>query len=450
MKLKFLGAAGTVTGSRYLLESHKGHRILIDCGLFQGLKNLRLRNWESFPVAPNSIEAIVLTHAHIDHSGYIPKIVKEGFSGEIHASHATKALAEILLEDSAHIKEEEAEYANRKKFSKHDPALALYTKQDVVRALPLFRAHGYQQEFWIGDFKIKFIPAGHILGACSVLVECEGKKILFSGDLGRDNDLLMKAPHKPPACDYLIMESTYGDRLHDAVDPIEALDEILEEALKNKSVLMIPSFAVGRAQLLLYCIYKVFEKYPHLKMPVFVNSPMASEVTDLYQRFLEDHKLDEAMCRHVCNSARFVQSIEESKALNRMDGPMIIIAASGMLTGGRILHHLEAFGADPKNMILMVGFQAQGTRGARLIRGERSIKFHGYYHDINAKLIELEFFSAHADQQELIKWLQSMPTKPRKIFLTHGEPEAAALLKQKLVELDYLVSVPEDLDEVEI
>jgi metallo-beta-lactamase family protein len=451
MKIQFLGAAGTVTGSKYLLESSKGTRILIDCGLFQGVKNLRLRNWQEFPIPLNSITAIVLSHAHIDHSGYIPKLVQKGFNKPIYCTPATRALAEILLEDSAYIKEEEAQYANYKHFSKHNPALPLYTKQDVAESLALFKEKNYNEDFEIQDFKIRFLPAGHILGASSILIECDGRKILFSGDLGRNNDLLMKAPSAPPACDYLILEGTYGDRLHEKIDPIFALENLIKQIKYDKSILMIPSFAVGRAQLLLYCVHKVFQSNPNLQMPVFINSPMANEVTDLYQKFKDEHRLDEKTTTDFLKTGFFIRSIEESKELNKSHGPMIIIAASGMLAGGRILHHLDAFGSDPKNIILMVGFQAPGTRGANLLRGERQIKFHGFYHEINAQVLEMDFFSAHADQEELINWTKMINPKPQKVIITHAEPESADTLRRKLTEeLKLKTQVAEDMETINL
>jgi metallo-beta-lactamase family protein len=447
MRIQFLGAAGTVTGSKYLLESSRGTKILIDCGLFQGIKDLRLRNWKEFPVAIESITAIVLSHAHIDHSGYIPRLVQKGFNKSIYCTPATKALAEILLEDSAYIKEEEAAYANYKHFSKHHPALPLYTKQDVAQSLPLFKQINFNQDFEIQDFKVRFLPAGHILGASSILIQCDNKKVLFSGDLGRNNDLLMKAPTIPPDCDYLILEGTYGDRLHEKTNPILALEKHITQIKQNKSILLIPSFAVGRSQLLLYCIYEVFKRNPLLRMPVFINSPMANEVTDLYKKFNDEHKLNEETIVDFLKTALFIKSIEESKQLNKLHGPMIIIAASGMLAGGRILHHLNAFGSDPKNIILLVGFQAPGTRGANLMRGEKQIKFHGYYHEINAQVLNMDFFSAHADQEELISWVKQLNPAPKQIIITHAEPDAAHILKQKIEsELQINTRIAKDLE----
>jgi metallo-beta-lactamase family protein len=394
LKIKFLGAAETVTGSKYLLESNSGQKILIDCGLFQGTKNNREKNWAPLKVNPSEITDIVLTHAHIDHSGYLPKITADGFRGFIHCTHATKQLCEILLEDSAHLKEEEAYYANKKGFSKHSPALPLYTKEDVSKSLKLFRTHNFKEEFRIGDFSFKFYYAGHILGASSVLVECDGKKIYFSGDLGRQNDLIMYDPHPPVNADYWVVESTYGNRNHPEIDAIETIHEIVLKTLERKSVLMIPSFAVGRAQTILYCLNEIFKKYPHIDIPVYLNSPMASKVTNIYLKLKDEHKLCEEDCRDIFSFVKFIETPEQSKQLNLESGPMIIISASGMISGGRILHHLEAFGSDPDNILMFVGFQAAGTRGANILRGEKSIKFHGHYHQINNEIIVVNSFTA--------------------------------------------------------
>lgn len=434
MKISFLGAAGTVTGSKYLIESQNGNRILIDCGLFQGPKNLRLRNWDKFSVNPKTISAVILTHAHVDHSGYLPKLVREGFHGEIYSTPATHALAEIILKDSAKLKEEDAEYANRKAFSKHQPALPLYTSEDVERCMKLFRSKNIKEDFHVGDFSIRFNYAGHILGAASVRIEGDGKSVIFSGDLGRYDDVLMYEAAPPMTADYMVIESTYGDRLHDVDDPISALLPILEDALEKKSVLLIPSFAVGRTQNILFCFYKLFAEHPRLRIPLYVNSPMADSATNLYEKFHKEHKLDKNQCNTVFNDALFIQDIEQSKALNLKSGPMVIIAGSGMVSGGRILHHLQAFGNNPQNKILLVGFQASGTRGAALEHGEKSIKFHGYYHPIEAEVIKLDMFSAHADQKDLLEWIKSGKEKPQKIFITHGEPHASDTLRRKIEE----------------
>jgi metallo-beta-lactamase family protein len=432
LRIEFLGAAETVTGSKYLLESDSGQKILIDCGLFQGTKNNRDKNWAKLPFNPSEITDIILSHAHIDHSGFIPKIVADGFRGFIHCTPATKALAEILLYDSAFLKEEEAHYANKFGFSKHSPALPLYTKHNVEASLKLFRTHNFKEEFRIGDFSFKLYYAGHILGASSILVECDSKKIYFSGDIGRQNDLIMYDPSSPVIADYWVIESTYGDRLHRQANPIDEIKQVLTRVKKNSSVLLIPSFAVGRAQTILYCINEVFNTNAELRMPVYINSPMASRVTNIYLKLKSEHKLCEEDCRKIFDFVEFVDTPEQSKELNKFKGPMVIISASGMLTGGRVLHHLEAFAGDPNNIIMFVGFQAAATRGARILRGESEIKFHGSYHKINAEIMNMDFFSAHADQAEIINWLKSAEKKPKMIFLTHGEPEAADTLRLKI------------------
>jgi len=432
LKIEFLGGAETVTGSKYLLVSDSGQKIMIDCGLFQGTKVNRDKNWAKLAINPAEITDILLTHAHIDHSGYLPKIVSDGFSGFIHCTHATKALAEILLYDSAYLKEEEAHFANKFGFSKHSPALPLYTRLDVEASLKLFRTHNFKEEFRIGDFSFKFYYAGHILGASSILVECDAKKIYFSGDLGRQNDLIMYDPSSPASAGYWVVESTYGDRLHRKADPVDEIKQVLTRVKNNNSVLLIPSFAVGRAQTILYCISEVFRSSPELRIPVYLNSPMASKVTNIYLNLKNEHKLCEEDCRKIFDFVEFIDTPEQSKELNKQKGPMAIISASGMIAGGRILHHLEAFADDPNNIIMFVGFQAAATRGARILRGEKEIKFHGSYHQISAEILNMDFFSAHADQSEIINWLKSSKEKPSMIFLTHGESEAADTLRLKI------------------
>ena len=433
MKIKFLGACSTVTGSKYLLTSKSGCKILIDCGLFQGLKTHRLKNWNYFPVKPEEISAIILSHAHIDHSGYIPKLFKDGFKGDIFCSHATRALSGILLIDSGKIQEEEASYANRKAYSKHHPAQALYTSIDATASLALFRTLNFHETVNIDDFSVKLIPSGHILGASSILVEADGKKILFSGDLGRYDDLLMDAPHEPVTADYLVCESTYGDRNHIATNPIKEIEKLVSEIKEKNSVLLLPSFAVGRAQTLILLLYKLFQEKPELKLPIYLNSPMAKEVTRLYEKYSSNHKLSKDEAYKIFKSINIVSSIEQSQSLNEKHGPMIIISASGMLTGGRILHHLEAFGANPNNILLLAGFQAEGTRGADIKRGIKKIKFHGSYHHLKLKVESFDFLSAHADQKDLIKWL-SLKLPKKKIFLTHGEALASEALRKKIQE----------------
>ena len=450
VSLRFLGAAGTVTGSRYLLQ-RDGTSLLVDCGLFQGYKALRLRNWDRFPVEPASIDAVVLTHAHIDHSGFLPRLAKLGFKGRVHCTRATAELCRILLPDSGRLQEEEAEFANRKSFSKHRPALPLYTEAEAREALALLEPHGFDDEFTAAKgFRAQFSPAGHILGAASARVACEEASVLFSGDLGRSHDLVMNAPAAPPAADFVVVESTYGDRLHGDADPLEAVASAIRPALERGGVVVVPAFAVGRAQTLMWIVQQLQEAGRIPKAPVYLNSPMAANVTSLYHRHRGEHRLSPAECDAMCGAATVVNTVEESKALNERRGPMIIISASGMATGGRVLHHLKAFAPDPRNLILLAGFQAAGTRGGALAQGATEIKIHGQYVPVRAEVVELDMLSAHADYRELLAWLAPMAA-PRACFVTHGEPAAADALRRRIVErMHWDVRVPAQDDVVEL
>lgn len=448
MRIQFLGATGTVTGSKYLL-SRGSKRFLIDCGLFQGFKQLRLRNWEPLPVDPRTIEAVVLTHAHIDHSGYLPLLAKNGFIGKIYCTHATRELCEILLPDSAHLHEEEAEYANRQGFSKHKPALPLYTKVDAEHCLKLFSPLDFDTE-WILDqeLKTRFIPSGHILGSAFVSMHSPKTSILFSGDIGRPNDIVMRGPNMIESADYLVIESTYGDRLHDPSDPLLKLAEIINRTAGRGGVVIIPAFAVGRAQTLLYCVHLLKTKKAIPGLPVFLNSPMAVDVTQLFHNHLGEHRLTPEQCEAMCQTARIVNSAEESKSLNDRRGPMIIIAASGMATGGRVVHHLKTFAPDPRNTILFTGFQAGGTRGAAILAGADSVKIHGAYVPIRAEVAIINNLSAHADYSEIMDWLKGFRKVPRRTFVTHGEPAAADALRHRIEEsLGWSCRVPDYLEE---
>jgi metallo-beta-lactamase family protein len=449
MKLKFLGATGTVTGSKYLLTSGASN-ILIDCGLFQGYKELRLRNRSPFPIAPAAIDAVVLTHAHLDHSGYLPLLVKEGFRGKIFCSSATYDLCKILLPDSGHLLEEEANYANRHGFSRHAPALPLYSEADAVRALRQFAPVEFATEFAVaGDLRASLSRAGHILGAAIVTVRGAGKTVVFSGDLGRGEDQIMVAPSIIEAADYLVVESTYGDKRHDPADPLVLLGKTIRETAARGGVTIIPSFAVGRAQSLLYDLHRLKEQGAiPAHIPVYLNSPMAADATALYQKHLADHRLSHTQCQAMRHAAKIVNSVEESIALNERQMPMVIVAASGMATGGRVLHHLKAFAPDPRNTILFAGFQAGGTRGAQMIAGAESIKIHGQYVPLRARVDQISNLSAHADSDEIIGWLRHFKGAPRRTFITHGEPDAAEGLRQRITrELDWQCEVPGYLDE---
>jgi metallo-beta-lactamase family protein len=451
MRITFLGAAGTVTGSKYLLE-HDGHQVLVDCGLFQGLKQLRLRNWEPFPLAAGEIDAVVLTHAHIDHSGYLPALARQGFRGAVYATHATRELCALLLPDSGHLQEEDAFYANRHGFSKHHPALPLYTEEDGRKVLRLFRPCGFGEEFEpVPGVKMRFSLAGHILGAASVHVGWNGGSLLFSGDLGRDEDILMRPPEAPPAADYVVIESTYGDRMHEDSDPATALAEVINRTAARGGIVVIPAFAVGRAQALLYLVATLKRDRRIPDLPVFLNSPMAADTTAIYHRHRREHRLDVDQCHSMCTAARVVNSVEESRKLNDLRFPAVIISASGMATGGRVVHHLKAFAPDHRNSILLAGYQAAGTRGAALVGGAAQIKIHGEYIPVRAEVANLGSISAHADRDELLAWIGRLPRAPKRVFVTHGEPVAADRLRLAIEEkFHWATTVPEHRQSVEL
>lgn len=451
LRLTFLGANATVTGSRYLIEAGQ-RRVLVDCGLFQGYKPLRLRNWNPFPVDPATIDAVVLTHAHLDHSGYLPRLMNSGFSGPVWCTEATRDLCAILLPDSGHLLEEEASYANRKGSSKHHPAAPLYSEDDARRCLRRLRGVPFLESFEpVPGLGITFQPQGHILGAAAIVATHGDCRVTFSGDVGRPDDPVMRAPAPPAESDWIVVESTYGNRIH----PVGALEQELRAALQRVlargGVAVIPAFAVGRAQLLLHVIAQMQEAGEIPRTPVYLNSPMATDVTALYAKYRDEHRLDAAALQLLKRTTRIVNSVEESKALNRRHGPMIIIAASGMATGGRVLHHLIAFARDPRNMILLSGFQAGGTRGAALARGDATVRIYGEDVPIRAEVVQLVTASAHADANELIDWLRSAPKAPRGVFITHGEPDAADALRVRIErELLWPARIPEYLDSVEL
>ena len=435
MELEFLGATGTVTGSKYLVRL-RNQILLVDCGLFQGFKQLRLRNWAKFPVNPSDIDAVVLTHAHIDHTGYLPLLVREGFRGPVYCTPATRELCGIMLPDSGRLQEEDAEHANRHKFSKHHPAVPLYTEADAIRALDQLEPQRSDAVFEpFEGLQARFIPNGHILGSAMVALNDGHQNLVFSGDLGRPDDLIMRPPSSPPEADVLVLESTYGNRLHEAVDPIQQLGDTIRRVTARGGVVMIPSFAVGRTQTLLYCLHRLREQgvIPR-QLPIYLNSPMAIDATAIYNRHRDEHRLAPEECEAMFAVARIVNTVDESKDLNLRKGPMVIIAGSGMATGGRIVHHLKAFAPDPRNAIVLTGFQAGGTRGATLEGGADSIKVHGEYVAVRAQVSVLGNLSAHADYSETLAWLGAFKTPPKHIYLTHGEPAAADALRRRIVE----------------
>ncbi len=435
MKIDFLGATGTVTGSKYLIT--RGAKcILVDCGLFQGLKQLRLRNWEPPPVDPRQVDAVILTHAHIDHSGYLPLFVKNGFAGRAYCTAATRELCEILLPDSGHLQEEDARYANRHRFSKHKPALPLYTQQDAEKSLSSLKAVSFAQKIDLdAGLSFQLLPSGHILGSSFVMLSDTSTSVLFSGDLGRPNDIVMSPPSAIEQADYLVLESTYGDRRHDPADPGVKLAEVINRTTKRGGTVIIPAFAVGRTQELLYHIHLLkADGQIRRDLPVFLNSPMATDATRIFHNHLGEHRLIREQCDDMCKAARIVNSVEESKQLNDNPFPKIVLAASGMATGGRVVHHLKAYAPYPKNTILFAGFQAEGTRGAAMLAGADSIKIHGQYVPVRAEIAVLHNLSAHADYAEILSWLDNFREPPRETFITHGEPLAADALRRRIEE----------------
>lgn len=444
-----MGAAGTVTGSKTLL-SVDGRKYLIDCGLFQGLKDLRLLNWRDLPLTAKEIQAVILTHAHLDHSGYLPVLVNHGFQGKIFSTEATKALCGLLLPDAAYLAQEDAVFANKHGFAKHHPALPLFTTADAQKALGHFATVEWGEKIQLaGTTSARFIEAGHLLGAGSVQINESGRLITFSGDLGRFRfHPLVRAPQAVDNTDILILESTYGDRRHPAEDPLESLRRVIMETYSHRGHLLIPSFAVGRAQQLLFLLNELKKKNSIPDMPVYVNSPMAAKATQLLFQFEAEHSLNRKQVEELIGSARFASTVEESKRLNDPPKPSIIISASGMATGGRILHHLKFMAPDPRNTILFAGFQAPGTRGEAIIRGAKTVKIHGDDIPIRAQIIHLETLSGHADQEELMLWLKNFKKPPAMTFLNHGEPDAREALKKKIEdELHWQVALPRDLEE---
>ncbi len=445
VSITFLGGTGTVTGSKYLVR-HGEQSLLVDCGLFQGYKLLRLRNWTPLPIAPNEIDAVLLTHAHLDHSGYLPLLAKEGFSRHVYATTGTRDLCRILLPDSGHIQEEDAAFANRHAFSKHTPALPLYTQQDALDCLPLLKTVNFGQPFQpIPGWRATFSSAGHILGASSILLEVAGRRILFSGDLGRPDDLIMNPPANAPAADTVLIESTYGDREHPKEEVLAELGPALNKLAKRGGVAVIPVFAVGRAQALLHAInlLKARGDIP-TSLPIFLDSPMAVHSTHLFEHHPGEHRLNSKETHALTHSATMVRSTDESKALANRHGPMVILSASGMATGGRVLHHLGLYASDPRNMIILTGFQAPGTRGATLASGAKSVRIHGRDVAVNAEVVQLQSASAHADANQLLAWLRTMPKAPDQVYVVHGEMGAADEFRKRIQrELGWRAVVPE-------
>jgi metallo-beta-lactamase family protein len=450
MKLTFLGAAGTVTGSKYLIEAG-GLRILVDCGLFQGYKNLRLLNWQPMPFSTKEIDAVVLTHAHIDHSGALPLLVKQGYRGPVYATRATAELCGLLLPDSGHLQEADADFANRHKSSKHHPALPLYTEEDARRALKLFKPLEFDELLTLGPLQLRLRGAGHILGASSVELRQGNHSLLMSGDLGRPDDLMMKPPVPIEHGDTLVIESTYGDRTHDDGDHTGELADVIRRTAARGGMVIVPAFAVGRTQALLHQIWLLKKAKQIPDLPVFLDSPMAIDTTGIYQHHANEHRLSADDCRHMGTVARFCRTADQSRELNQLTYPAIIISASGMATGGRILHHLKNHLGDHRCSVVFAGFQAGGTRGARLVQGERSIRIFGQDVAVNAEIVSLPGMSAHADAGQIMDWLRTAKRPPQHVYITHGEQDASDALRRRIQrELGWHASVPMMGDAIEL
>ncbi len=430
--LSFLGAADSVTGSRYLIETDRA-RVLVDCGLFQGLKKLRERNWAPLPFEPSELDAVVLTHAHVDHSGYFPKLCNDGYGGRALCTQGTKDLLGLLLPDSGYLQEEEARLANRGGTSRHQPALPLYTLEDAKRSLDQVDARDFHTWFDVAPgISARFTRAGHILGSACVAMRVDGRTITFSGDVGRPHDPIMRPPEPLGPTELFVVESTYGDRRHPAIEVEAALAKLIDETVSRGGTLVVPSFAVGRAQHMLHLVARLRAAGRIPEVPVYLDSPMAIDATEMFTAHQADHRLSAAECRAMFSVASYARTPDESKAISRGKRPAIIIAASGMCTGGRVLHHLKQFLPDEKSTVLFVGFQTPGTRGRALLEGADEVKIHGEYHPVLARIAQLDALSAHGDYAELLDWLKASELSPSRVFVTHGEPAATDAFRRKL------------------
>ena len=457
--LTFLGAAGTVTGSKHLLDLGD-HRVLVDCGLFQGLKDLRLRNWAALPIDASRIDAVVLTHAHLDHCGYLPRLVAQGFKGKIFCTPGTRDLCTLVLPDSAHIQEEDARRANRHGYSKHAPALPLYTSLDAARTLTRLQPVGYERPVPVAPgVDVEFINAGHLLGSAYARLHVGGKTILFGGDLGRYGRPVLPDPSPVPGADALLVESTYGDRTHPPDDEGAALAAIVNDAVTRGGRIIVPSFAIGRTEEIIYWLKRLEEQKRIPVLPVYVDSPMASGALQFYRERIGE--LDPELNPHTEGQRQVevfatermtvTETVEQSKAVMNSPGPAIVIAASGMATGGRVLHHLMSALPDSRNTVLFVGFQSAGTRGRLLVDGAKQIKLLGQVVNVAAKIERLDSMSAHADADEILRWLKTFTQPPKMTFIVHGEPPAAEALEKRIQsELKWPTHIAKHLERVEL
>ncbi len=434
MKVKFIGGAGTVTGSKTLVESN-GLRILIDCGLFQGIKPLRELNWEPLPVLPETIDFVLLTHGHLDHCGWLPRLVNQGFTGKIFCTGPTKEVTKLILIDSAKIQEEEANKANQEKYSKHEVAEPLYTVEQAKKVFSHFRVVKTNEEIPLdAEISAVYTNAGHIIGACSIALTLEGKTLVFSGDIGRDNDLLMYPPTKPKKGDYVFLESTYGNRLHPTIDAKLELEMYINNTFRNGGTTIIPSFAVERAQSIMYLLWQLHKEDKIPTIPYIIDSPMGVSAFDIFFNNLNWHKLALDDCIAMSKMFTMITDYKDTIDTIYNKEPKVIIAASGMVTGGRVLSYLEHYLGLPETTVIIVGYQAEGTRGRKLLEGAKEIKIYGKYYPVEAKILEIESLSAHGDQNDLLRWLSALENKPQKVFLVHGENEPADELRIKIKE----------------
>ncbi len=449
--VSFLGGSGTVTGSRFLLETAQS-KLLVDCGLFQGCKQLRLKNWQPLGVDPAGLDAVILTHAHLDHSGYLPALVRQGFSKQVLCTELTRELCDILLPDAARIQESDAEHANREGFSRHHPAKPLYTERDARRILQHFRTSRFGEEQTLpGGQKLKFLRAGHILGAAIVQLDIDGRRITFSGDIGRYNCPLMHPPERIPSTDYLVVESTYGNSDHPDADPEDLLEDVICRTIARGGTVVVPSFAVGRAQTLLYHLSRLRKSGRIPPVPIYLDSPMAIDASDLFCRQDGGARLSKEDARAACSVADYIRDPELSRRTIADPAPKIVLSASGMATGGRVLNYLKRYAPDPNSTILFAGYQAGGTRGAHMLAGAERIKIHGAWHKVRAEVLNLHMLSAHADASEIMRWLSGFEAPPRKTFVVHGEPDASDALRHRIQEeLGWDCEVPEQGQRVEL
>lgn len=434
MKITCIGGVGTVTGSKTLIESN-GVRILIDCGQFQGLKPLRELNWEPLPILPSTIDFVLLTHGHLDHCGWLPRLVNQGFNGKIYCTRPTKDVAKLILLDSAKIQEEDAKLANEGKYSKHEIVEPLYTVAQAEKVFPHFRVVNPDESVSLdAEIEAVFTNAGHILGACTVELRLENKIVVFSGDIGRDNDVLMFPPTKPIKADYVFLESTYGNRLHPDTDPKLELETYINNTVQKGGTVIIPSFAVERVQSVMYLIWKLKEENKIPNIPYIIDTPMGISMLEIFFNNRKWHRLRSEEFTAMCNVFTLISDYQETIDTIYDTQPKVVIAASGMVTGGRVLSYLEQYIELPETTVIIVGYQGEGTLGRKLLEGATDVKIHGKYYEVKAQILEIEGLSAHGDQKDLLNWLSDLEALPEKVFLVHGENEPTNELKLKIQE----------------